>query len=158
MSQTPVPQASSRPDVPSKDDPTIGRLVADASRDLSSLLRDEIALAKSELTISVKAGGVGIGLFAGAAFIAVLAIIMLSVAFAYLIHWNGDGLALHWAFLIVFGVYLLLAGLLAFLGIRKVKKVRAPERAIAQGKQIPQALKGQSGSTVPAGSTTPVKR
>ena len=44
----------------------------------------------------------------------------------------------------------LLAGLLAFLGIRKVKKVRAPERAIAQGKQIPRALKGQSGLTVPA--------
>jgi uncharacterized membrane protein YqjE len=125
-------------------DPTIGRLVHDASRDISSLIQKEIQLAKSELKVSVQAGGIGIGLFAGALFLVVLAIIMLSVAIAYLIHWNGDGLALQWAFLIVFGFYLLLAGLMVFIGIRKVKQVRAPERAIEQGREIPKALKGQS--------------
>ena len=125
-------------------DPTIGRLVTDASRDISGLIQKEIQLAKSELTISVKAGGIGVALFAAAGFLVLLAIIMLSVAFAYLIHWNGDGLSLHWAFLIVFGAYLLLAGLLAFIGFRKVKQVRGPERAISQGKEIPRALKGQS--------------
>ena len=72
-----------------------------------------------------------------------LAIIMLSVSLAYFIHWNGNGLDLHWAFLIVFGLYLLIAGLLAFIGLKQVKKVKAPERAIEQGKQIPQALKGR---------------
>ena len=50
-------------------------------------------LAKSELKVSVKAGGLGIGLFAAAAFIAVLGVIMLSVAIAYFIHWNGAGSA-----------------------------------------------------------------
>jgi hypothetical protein len=125
-------------------DPTIGRLVTDASRDISGLIQKEIQLAKSELKISVKAGGTGVALFAVAGFLVLLAIIMLSVAFAYLIHWNGDGLDLHWAFLIVFGVYLLVAALLAFLGVRKVKQVRGPERAISQGKEIPRALKGQS--------------
>ena len=125
-------------------DPTIGRLVTDASRDISSLISQEIQLAKSELKVSVKAGGVGIGLFAAAGFLAVLAVIMLSVAIAYLINWNGDGLALHWAFLIVFGFYLLLAGLLVLVGVRKVKQVRGPEKAIRQGKQIPSALKGRA--------------
>ncbi|MCW2793279.1 MAG: hypothetical protein JWO76_2377 [Nocardioides sp.] len=125
-------------------DPTIGRLVTDASRDISTLISKEIELAKSELKVSVKAGGIGIGLFAGAGFLAVLAVIMLSVAIAYFINWNGDGLALHWAFLIVFGFYLLLAGLLVFFGIRKIKQVRAPEGAIRQGKEIPGALKGHS--------------
>ena len=125
-------------------DPTIGRLVHDASRDISTLVQKEIQLAKSELKVSVRAGGAGIGLFAGAAFILVLAIIMLSVAFAYLINWNGDGLALQWAFLIVFAVYVLLAALLGYLGVRKVKQVRAPERAIEQGKEIPNALKGRA--------------
>ena len=125
-------------------DPTIGRLVADASRDLSSLVSKEIQLAKSELKVSIKAGGIGLGLFAAAAFIAVLAVIMLSVAIAFLIHWGGEGLALHWAFLIVFALYLLLAGLLGWLGLRKVKKVRAPEKAISQGREIPAALKGRS--------------
>lgn len=125
------------------DDPTIGRLVHDATKDISTLISKEIQLAKSELKVSVKAGGTGIGLFAAAGFLAVLAVIMLSVAIAYLIHWNGSGLALHWAFLIVFGFYLLLTVLLVFIGVRKVKQVRAPERAIEQGREIPKALKGQ---------------
>ena len=126
------------------DEPTIGRLVHDATKDISTLVQKEIQLAKSELKVSVKAGGIGVGMFAGAAFLLVLAVIMLSVAIAYFINWNGDGLALQWAFLIVFGFYLLLAALLIFIGVRMVKKVRAPERAIEQGREIPKALKGQS--------------
>ena len=137
MSNAPVTRAHS--DVPSKDDPTIGRLVADASRDISSLVRQEIALAKSELRVSVKAGGFGIGLFAGAAFIGVLAIIMLSVAIAYFIHMTGLDLA--WCFLIVFVLYVLLAALLAFVGTKKVKQVRAPERAIHQAQETKNILK-----------------
>jgi protein-S-isoprenylcysteine O-methyltransferase Ste14 len=129
---------------PVKDtDPTLGKLVMDAQRDISSLVSKEIQLAKSELKVSVKHGGVGVGLFAGAAFIALLAIIMLSVAFAYFLNWNGEGLDLHWAFLVVFFVYVLIAALLAYIGLRQVKQVKAPERAIEQGRQIPQALKGR---------------
>jgi hypothetical protein len=130
--------------VPQPEEPTIGRLVADASRDISSLISKEIELAKSELKVSVTAGGVGAALFGAAAFVGVLAIIMLSVAIAYFIHWNGKGLDLHWAFLIVFGLYLVIAGVLALLGVKKVKQVRAPERAITQGKEIPRALKGKA--------------
>jgi ABC-type multidrug transport system fused ATPase/permease subunit len=127
---------------PVKDsDPTIGRLVSDASRDVSSLIRNEIRLAKSEVQVSVKAGGIGIALFAAAGFFALMSLIMLSVAIAYFINWNGKGLSLHWAFLIVFGFYLLLAAMLAYVGIRKVKKVRAPERAIAQANEAKQILK-----------------
>jgi hypothetical protein len=126
------------------EEPTIGRLVADASRDISTLISKEIELAKSELKVSVQAGGIGIGMFLGAAFLAVLAIIMLSFAIVYLINWNGEGLDLHWAFLIVFVLYLLIAALLVFIGVRKVKQVKAPERAITQGREIPNALKGKA--------------
>ena len=138
-------QASNAPvtrphsDVPSKDDPTLGRLFADASRDMSTLVRQEIALAKSELKISVRAGGFGIGLFAGAAFLGLLAVIMLSVAIAYFLHMTGLDLA--WCFLIVFALYLLIAGLLAFVGLKKVKQVKAPERAIHQAQETKNILK-----------------
>ena len=132
--EVPAPQIES--------DPTIGRLVHDASRDISTLIQKEIQLAKSELKVSVRAGGAGIGFFVGAAFIAVLAIIMLSVSFAYFIHWAGLGL--HWAFLIVFGFYVLLAAILAMVGLKQVKQVKAPERAIEQGREIPKALKGKA--------------
>ena len=127
---------------PSPDDPTIGRLVADASRDLSSLVSKEIALAKSELKVSVKAGGLGVGLLAGAGFLAVLGIIMLSFTIVYFIHWAGLGL--HWSYLIVTGFWFLLVALLAFVGIKKIKQVGPPEKAIEQGREIPKALRGQS--------------
>lgn len=128
--------------LPVKDtDPTIGRLVSDASRDISTLIHKEIELAKSELKVSVKAGGTGLGLFAAAAFLAVMALVMLSVAFAYLIYWDGAGLSLHWAYLIVFAVYLLLAGLLGLVGVRKVKQVRGPERALQQAQEARAILK-----------------
>ena len=127
---------------PVKDtDPTIGRLVSDATRDISTLINKEIQLAKSELQLSLKNGGTGIGLFVGAAFFVLMGLVMLSMAFAYLINWNGDGLALQWAFLIVFGSYLLLAALLGYIGLRNVKKVRGPEKAIAQAQETKQILK-----------------
>ena len=127
---------------PVKDsDPTIGRLVTDASRDISTLISQEIQLAKSELQVSIKNGGTGLGLFAAAGFFGVMSLIMLSIAIAFLINWNGHGLDLHWAFLIVFGFYLLLAGILALVGLRKVKRVKAPERAIHQAQETAAALK-----------------
>ena len=126
------------------NDPTIGRLVTDASRDISTLISQEIQLAKSELKVSVKAGGIGIGLFAAAGFLLLLAVIMFSVAIAYLINWDGHGPSLKWAFLIVTGFYVLVAAVLGFVGVKKVKQVGPPEGAIRQGKQIPSALKGHN--------------
>ena len=65
---------------PVKDtDPTIGRLVSDASRDISSLVYKEIQLAKCELKVSVKNGGTGVGLFAGAVFFVLMGLVMFSI-------------------------------------------------------------------------------
>ena len=121
-----------------EEEPTIGKLVVDASRDVSTLVQHEIALAKSELRVSMKAGGMSIAMFGAAAFFGVMSLIMLSWAIAYLIHFSGLDLA--WCFGIVFLFYLLLAGLLAFVGIRKVKRVKPPRRAIAQAQETRTAL------------------
>ena len=124
------------------EDPTIGRLVADASRDISALVQSEIKLAKTELKVSATAGGIGAALILVAGFFGLLIIILLSIAVAYFI--TMTGLDPAWAFLIVAGAYLLLAALLIFIGIRKLKKIRAPERTIATAKEIPAALKGRT--------------
>lgn len=130
-----------RQDAPS-DEPTIGALVADVSRDLSALVRSEIQLAKSELTVSAKAGGIGAALFAVAGFIGLLVTILLSIAFAFFLSMTG----LHpaWCFLIVAGAYVLLAVLLVLVGVNRIKKIRAPQQTISTAKQIPSALKGQT--------------
>ena len=130
---------------PMQDEPTIGRLVSDASRDISSLVQKEIQLAKSELKISVKNGGTGVGLFAGAVFFLLMGLVMFSIGLAYLFHWNGEGLDLQWAFLLVFVIYLLVAALLGYLGYRKVQKVRGPEKAIAEAQKTKAALTTRGG-------------
>lgn len=121
-----------------QDEPSIGDLVASASRDVSTLIRHEIALAKAEVKVSVKTGGLGAALFAAAGFVLVLGVIMASVALAYFIHMTGLDLA--WCFSIVFVLYALLAGLLAYVGFRKVRAVRPPERAIHQAQATKDAL------------------
>jgi hypothetical protein len=130
---------------PIQGEPTIGRLVSDASRDISSLVQKEIQLAKSELKVSVKNGGTGVGLFAGAVFFLLMGLVMFSIGLAYLFHWNGEGLDLQWAFLLVFVIYLLVAALLGYLGYRKVQKVRGPERAIAEAQKTKTALTTRGG-------------
>lgn len=121
-----------------EQEPTIGKLVVDAFDDFGTLLRHIVELAKSELKVSVRAGGTAIVLFLLAGFISLLAIIMVSIAIAFFIHMAGLDLA--WCFLIVFGGYLLLAALLGLIGYRKVRKVRAPERTLAQAQETPAAL------------------
>jgi len=121
------------------DEPTIGRLIAETTRDLSLLVRNEIELAKSELRFSLKAGGMGAALLGAAAFLAVLGIIMLSISLAYFLWWLGFHPAL--AFLTIFAIYLLFAGILAFVGLKKLKQVRAPEQTIAAVKSNKQVLR-----------------
>lgn len=126
----------------STDEPTIGRLVAEASRDVSSLIQSEIALAKTELKVSVRSGGIGAVLIGVALFLLLLVTILGSITIAYFI--TMTGLHAAWAFLIVTGAYLLLAVLLALIAVLKFKKIRAPQKTIATAKQIPATLKGQA--------------
>ena len=131
---------ASRP-VPAEDqapEPSIGQLVADASRDVSKLVHNEIALAKSEVKVSVKAGGLGAALLAVAGIILLLGVIMFSVALAYFL--SMTGLHLAWCFLIVFLLYAAVAGALAFLGYTKLRAVRPPQRAIHQAQETKNTL------------------
>lgn len=122
------------------DEPTIGRLIVDATSDLSTLIRGEIELAKTELRFSIKAGGVGAAFLAVAAFLAALGVIMLSIALAFLLA-KLPFIGLFLGFLIVFLLYAILAGVFALIGMKRVKQVRAPEQTIAAVKSNKQVLK-----------------
>jgi hypothetical protein len=122
------------------EEPTLGKLVSDASRDISTLISKEIQLAKSELKVSVKAGGIGTVLFVIAGFLGFMALILASIAAAYFVHELLD-VGMHWAYSIVVGLYLLLAAILVLVGVRQVKKIRAPERSIAQAQETAAVLK-----------------
>jgi putative superfamily III holin-X len=120
------------------DEPTLGQLVASASRDLSLLVRSEIELAKSEVRVDLRNAAMGGGMFGAAGFLGLLAAILLSIAAAY----GLTALGLHpgFAFLIVAGAYLLVAGILALVGLRAVKKVGPPERTIRTARESVSAI------------------
>jgi hypothetical protein len=68
---------------------------------------------------------------------------MLSFTIVYFIHWNGSGLSLHWAYLIVTLFWFAVAALAGWIGVKKVQQVGPPEKAIEQGREIPKALRGK---------------
>ncbi|MFT4010269.1 MAG: phage holin family protein [Nocardioidaceae bacterium] len=127
-----------QPPAPQEPEPTVGELVSSALGDVSSLVRKEIDLAKAEVAFSVKNGGIAGALIGAAVFLLLIATVMLSMAFAYLLHFTGLDVA--WCFLIVFGAYLLIAGLLIWIAVRKFKYVGPPKRAIEQAKETKDAL------------------
>ncbi|WP_344218091.1 phage holin family protein [Kribbella sancticallisti] len=122
-----------------EDEPTVGQLVANASRDLSSLVRSEVELAKTELKATAVAAGTGVGMFGAAGFLALLAVILLSIAAAY----GVSALGLHPAlsFVIVAVLYLLIALALVLVGKRMLGKAKGPQRAIETSKESVEALK-----------------
>ncbi|PCG87984.1 transporter [Streptomyces sp. WZ.A104] len=122
----------------SSADRSIGQLVASATAEMSALVHDEIALAKAEVRQDVKRGAIGSVAFVVAGVLALFSIPVLSFAAAYGIHNLGLGLA--WSFLIVGAAFILLGALLAFLGIRKFKKVKPPQKSIASAKQTAAVL------------------
>lgn len=109
-------------------DATLGRLVADASRDMSSLVRNEIALAKAELREDAKQAAKGGAMFGAAGFLSTLAVILLSVAAAYGL--VAAGLHRAVAFVVVAAVYLVMAGALGFVGKQAISRLGPPQRTI----------------------------
>jgi putative superfamily III holin-X len=131
------------------DEATLGALFANASRDVSTLVRSEIELAKLEIKADVKHGATGGAMFAVAGVFGFLALILLLIAAAYGLVAAGVPRAL--AFLIVAVVLLLVAGLLAFIGKRAVGKVGPPERTIRTSKETAAFLKSPRGSDASSG-------
>ena len=113
-------------------EPTVGQLVADASAHFSLLMRSEIELAKLEMKSSVKNAGVGIGFFGAAVVVLVFSLVFGFIALAEGI--NALGLSRWLSYLIVFAGQLAFVVLAVIFGIKKVKRVKAPERTISTSK------------------------
>jgi hypothetical protein len=143
--ESPV-SATVRVDEVRVDNPrSLGELFSSASKDMSTLVRAEIELAKSEIKMDLRQAAKGGGAFGAAAFLGFFAFPLLSVAAVYGIHATGLGLA--WSFLVIGGFYALLAGALALVGLKAVKKVRPPRRTIRTAQDTVTTFKsiGQNG-------------
>ena len=109
-------------------DASLGELVATATRDLSSLMRQEVELAKVEIKRDVMAAGKGAGMFGGAGVAAMFGLLFVSIAAAYGIEWLG--VPLGCSFFAVGAAYFLAAGVLALTGKKSLAKMGPPEKTI----------------------------
>ncbi|MBC9956427.1 phage holin family protein [Yimella sp. cx-51] len=119
---------------------TLGQLVADASQDLSSIVKGEIALAKMEIKSDVSKGGKGAGLLVGAGIFGLYTLGFLLTAGAWGLF--AAGLPRWAAFLIVGGVLLLITLVLALMGKSALSKVKGkPVKTIDNAEKTIAALK-----------------
>lgn len=132
-----------------KPDPSIGDLVKDATAQVSTLVRAEVALAKAEITRDVKKGLTG-SIF----FIAALVVLFYSTFFFFFfVAELLDTWLYRWAaFLIVFGIMVLTTVALALFGFLKVRRIRGPRQTIESVKETREAL--TPGHDKPAALTT----
>jgi uncharacterized membrane protein YqjE len=145
-SQTPPTQPQTPPPVPPPSDPKDGRklgeLVFDVTEGVSGLVREEIQLAKAEVT--EKAGKIAKGAVVGisAGVFAFLALILVMEGIAWLLNeevFNGK----TWpGFFIEAAVFLLIAALAALIAYKAVKagSPPMPEQAIEEAKLTKEML------------------
>jgi uncharacterized membrane protein YqjE len=118
--------------VPGSADKSLGALVTEATKHVSTLVRAEVELARAELTAEVKKGLQG-----SVFFVVALAVLLFSLFFLFfflgelLDIWLNRALA----FGLVFVLMLLVAGLFGLLGYLRVRKIRKPERTISTLKE-----------------------
>ncbi|MCU1508497.1 MAG: phage holin family protein [Glaciihabitans sp.] len=117
---------------------SLGELLSEVSRDFSTLMRQEVELAKAELRDSAKKAGRGGGMVGGAAIAAHMALLFLSIA----LWWGlGDAIGRGWSALIVAVIYAIAAAILAVVGRRALASIRGLPQTADTVKQIPNALK-----------------
>jgi hypothetical protein len=114
-------------------DQSLGDLVALAAKDVSQLIRYEIDLAKTELQADVQRAGLAGALAGVAAFVGCLVLVLLSIAFAFGL--VALGIWTWAAFLIVAGVYVLLAAAavgVAYLALRNVSGLGQTRKSVTE--------------------------
>ncbi|KKD05896.1 phage holin family protein [Streptomyces sp. WM6386] len=121
---------------------SIGQLFASATTEMSALVHDEIALAKAQLKRDVKRGATSGGAFTVAGAVLVFSLPMLNFALAYGIRtWSDWNMAV--CFLLSFAANVLIAGLLALIGVvfaKKAKKGGGAQKTAASMKESASVL------------------
>ena len=120
------------------EEPSVGTLVQSAMADVSTLVRNEIELAKAEIGTSAKKAGIGAGAFGAAGVVLAFSAFFFFIAIAELLTWLG---LTRWiSYLIVWFALVLVAGLAALIGRRFIKKLEKPERTIETLRDLPEVL------------------
>ena len=132
--QEPAPRAAHQ----KADNASLGELLGDVTRDLSTLMRQEVELAKAELKQSATKAGKGSGMLAGAGVAGHFVLVFLSLGLMFAL---GALMPLGWAALIVAVVWGIIAAVLASIGRKELKQVKGLPQTGETLSEIPPTLK-----------------
>ena len=119
---------------------SIGQLLGEISKDISTLMRQEVELAKTEVRQSVSQTGRGASMVGGAAVAGHLALLFVSVA----LWWGlGNSIGRGWSALVVGFIWAVVAAVLARVGRSQLQAVSGLPKTTETAKKIPEAFKGK---------------
>jgi hypothetical protein len=117
---------------------SLGDLLGDVTRDLSTLMRQEVALAKAELKQSATKAGKGGGMLAGAGVAGHFVLVFLSLGLMFAL---GALMPLGWAAVIVAVIWGIIAAVLASIGRKELKQIQGLPQTGETLSEIPPTLK-----------------
>jgi len=124
---------------PDVEGTSVGQLIGEVTKDLSTLMRQELELAKAELKVEAKKAGQGAGMFGAAGFAGYMVLLFLSLA----LMWGlSNVMDTGWAGLIVAALWGVIGAVSFVMGRAKFRQVNPkPERTVDTLQQVPGALK-----------------
>jgi hypothetical protein len=116
---------------------SLGDLLSGVTGDISTLFRQEVELAKAELTESAKKAGKGAGMFGGAGLTGLFALLFVSLAAMWGL---GVLIGLGWSSLIIAVVYAIVALVLFLRGRKELKSIKGAPKTVDSLKKIPETV------------------
>lgn len=120
------------------DSTSLGDLLSEVSRDISTLMRQEVELAKAEAKESATKAGKGGGMLAGAGVAGHFVLLFLSVALWYAL---GELIGLGWSAVVVAVLWGIIAAVLASMGRKELKAIKGMPQTVETVQEIPPTLK-----------------
>jgi hypothetical protein len=117
---------------------SLGDLLGEVTRDLSTLIRQEIELAKAELKQSATRAGTGAGLMGGAGYAGLMVLFFLSVALWWAL---GYLVGNAWSAVIVAVIWAIIGLVLFLVGRKQLASVKGVPQTVETVKEMPQTLK-----------------
>ncbi|MGO4807920.1 phage holin family protein [Arthrobacter sp. 2MCAF15] len=117
---------------------TLGDLLGEVTRDISTLMRQEVELAKVELKQSATRAGKGAGMLAGAGVAGHFALLFLSLALWWAL---GTLMGLGWSGVIVAVIWAIAGAVLATSGRKELNTIKGMPQTAETLQEIPPTLK-----------------
>ena len=117
---------------------SLGDLLGEVTRDLSTLIRQEMALARAELKETAGKAAKGAGTLGGAAYAAGMAVLFLSIALWWAL---GDLIGLGWSAVVVAVLWAVVALILYTVGRKEIKQIDGAPQTVETLKEIPETLR-----------------